>query len=57
MFLSGNFSLQPATKKEIELQVVDVPSIINLQKPFRVILIILCRSYAHYKLEAAFLIV
>lgn len=35
--LSGNVSLQPTTKKEIELQVIDVPSIINLQRPFTVI--------------------
>jgi len=35
--LSGNVPLQPTTKKEIELQVVEVPSIINLQRPFTVI--------------------
>lgn len=35
--LSGNVSSQPTTKKEIELQVIDVPSIITLQRPFTVI--------------------
>lgn len=35
--LSVNISLQPTTKKEIELQVIELPSIINLQIPFTVI--------------------
>jgi hypothetical protein len=35
--LSGYVLLQPTTKKEVELQVVEVPSIINLQRPFTVI--------------------
>ena len=31
---SGNFLLQPTMPKEIELHVVEVPSVINLDRPF-----------------------
>jgi hypothetical protein len=37
---SGNFLLQPITPKEIELHVAEVPSAINLDRPFLVILVL-----------------
>lgn len=37
-FILLMFYLQPITRKDIELQVVEIPSVIKLERPFSVIL-------------------